>query len=1136
MPIIVKGINGMMKTTAAHAFVLSCVFALQGLVASSGDIANARELFRRLQDIGRSGRTVYAWSTSASNWSPEGWRMFKDATGHEPLLYFVEFRDIGGTWYPRERYERNRVAFAETVKRNWRLRRAVPMVTWHIQNPYVPEKWTHPQYGNNCGMRYVAYGQDATGYHKQVLREILDGTGTTCGYGRIDGRNEKTFANPRAWFEWCLRDVAAFCRTLTDDEGRRIPIVFRPFHEMDGGWFWWGKDYASPADVAGAFRLFADIMREELGRENVLMCYSPDKTWSQLGKIGEDGFLTWYPGNDYADLIGWDDYGIGAGATETDRRANALRTLGKMRAVSEFGLANDKVCGIWESGNRMFGKNDVDRPGFYRTLHELATAPGVAFSVMTTYDGPCTFPNTDAGKREMAEFLAAPETVVDDWNGKSRDAAAFVDPFVGTKFPGNTFPGACRPFGLVQPGPDTTLEGMWKCSGYQFVDGNVYGFSQDHVSGTGCPVGGDLRILPFSGVRDVRWDLSARKDGLTERSEPGYYRVRFAEMGVETEITCTKRVGYYRFSFDQGDAHVLVDTQFGLTHTTNQLHRHVVESTSRVDAANRRISGFNVCRAWNQHEYGYVLSFSRPWKAIRKLPRLQDEQADRYVLDFDLAPGERLEARAALSFVDEAGAVRNLEAEGGLDFERVKADARAEWNRLLSRVDLPGADETEKRMFYTGVYHASVQPNSVTDVDGRYRTGIFLRGENATPHGRVGTVRKGREIYSNFSLWDTFRAVHPFYTLFAPEMVDDFVESMLEQYRVCGFLPVIPYLGQDTLCMIANHSVPVVVDAWLKGFRGFDGDLAYEAVTNSLTVEHNGKIKEDWRMYEKYGYYPYDKVNGENVSRSMECSFNDVCAARLAEARGDGRTAAWFRHRAALWTNNFDSAYGLVRGKNAKGEWREPFDEYFWAAEFKKHDCTEATPWIYTFHVLHDVPTLISLFGGREPFVRKLDLFFTEAVSAVTGKRRKIGEFGMLDQGNEPSHHIPFLYQWAGRGDRTAELVRDIVRRRYNAGPRGLCGNDDCGQMSCWYLFACMGFYPVDPCGGEYVIGAPQMREVRMSLPGGKTLRTVARNLSERNLCVKSVTWNGKPVEGFVVRHADLVQGGDLVFEMTKEK
>lgn len=404
----------MIATICAALF--AAVLNVKNHDVSASEIGNALDLRNRLKDIGRSGRTVYAWSTSAGNWNEKGWNSFRNATGHEPLLYFAEFRDIGGTWYSREQYERNRAGFAETVKRNWRERRAVPMVTWHIQNPYVPEKWNDPNYGGNCGMRYRFGCKGYPAEHHNVLREIVEGKGTTCGFGRMDGRNERTFANPRAWFEWCLKDVAAFCRTLKDDEERQIPIVWRPFHEMDGSWFWWGRGHAEPKDVAAAFRLFADIMRQELGRENVLMCYSPDRTWTGLGKIGERGFLTWYPGNDYADLIGWDDYGIGAGNTESERQANALKTLGRMREITKFAIDNDKVCGIWESGNRMFGPKDVDRPGFYRTLRALATAPGVAFSVMTTYDGPCTFPNSEMGKREMAEFLASPDVVVDDWN------------------------------------------------------------------------------------------------------------------------------------------------------------------------------------------------------------------------------------------------------------------------------------------------------------------------------------------------------------------------------------------------------------------------------------------------------------------------------------------------------------------------------------------------------------------------------------------------------------------------------------------------------------------------------------------------------------------------------------------------
>ena len=373
-----------------------------------------------------------------------------------------------------------------------------------------------------------------------------------------------------------------------------------------------------------------------------------------------------------------------------------------------------------------------------------------------------------------------------------------------------------------------------------------------------------------------------------------------------------------------------------------------------------------------------------------------------------------------------------------------------------------------------------------------------------------------------------------------PERVDGFVDSMLAHYRAMGFLPVIPYFGWESHCMIGNHAVPVIVDAYRKGFRAFDVDLAFEAVTNSLTVAHvdpfgRPKIKEDWALYDRYGYYPFDRIKGESVSRTLECGFDDWCAAEFCRLLGRGDEAR-FRARAAFWKNVFDPSLGLMRGKHSNGTWRTPFDPFRLGHDHNTaNDFTEGNAFQYTWHVLQDPEGLIAAMGGRASFVKRLDALFaqperTEGMGFVGDVTGLIGQYA---HGNEPSHHVAYFYALAGRPDRTAEVVREVCDRFYGVGPGDLCGNDDCGQMSAWYVFAAMGFYPFNPCSGEYVLGAPQFPEVRLALPGGVSFRVVAKNLSRANKYVKSVTLNGRPLAGPRLKHADVVSGGELVFEMT---
>ena len=719
-----------------------------------------------------------------------------------------------------------------------------------------------------------------------------------------------------------------------------------------------------------------------------------------------------------------------------------------------------------------------------------------------------------------------------------------VDTLIGGSYRGHTFPGATCPFSLVQVSPDTGLCDWDHCSGYVWEDPCVYGFSQTHLSGTGCPDLADVRLLPFTDdfvSSDPRtWRLA--KDFRTEKGRPGLYTVALTNAGVNVELTAAPRVGVHRYTYAAGKpVKLLVDLQWV---NAGNMSGAVVAFSNRLDAANAAIVGGRRTHAWLKRSVCWKVVFDRPWTNARLLPKADPkERGERWVLEF--APGAPLVAKAAISTVDEDGAAKNYAAEAeGKSFEEIRDAARAKWRELLGRFEVPGATDAQRTAFYTALYHLFIQPNDIADVDGRYRGG----------DAKVATAKNG-VYYTGLSLWDTFRAAHPFYTIAVPERVDGFVNSMLAHYRALGFLPVIPYFGWESHCMIGNHSVPVIVDAYKKGFRGFDADLAFEAVTNSLTVQHTDpfgrrKIKEDWDLYDRYGYYPCDKIRGESVSRTLECGFDDWCAAEFCQVLGRG-DEAFFRKRAGYWKNVFDKEIGFMRGKDSGGHWRTPYDPFHLGhGGDTVNDFTEGNAFQYTWHVLQDPQGLIEAMGGRAAFLQKLSSLFvqperTEGMGFVGDVTGLIGQYA---HGNEPSHHVAYFYALAGAPRRTADVVREVCDRFYGVKPGDLCGNDDCGQMSAWYVFAAMGFYPFNPCGGDYVLGAPQFPKVVIHLGGSRSCATAdaqervppkqftitARNLSRRNKYVRSATLNGKPLEGPVIRHADIAAGGELVFEMER--
>ena len=691
------------------------------------------------------------------------------------------------------------------------------------------------------------------------------------------------------------------------------------------------------------------------------------------------------------------------------------------------------------------------------------------------------------------------------------DLAQYVDVFTGTAATGHTTPAAACPFGMVQAGPDSGNYNWAYCSGYQFYDQTVVGYSQTHLSGTGCTDMGDVQILPFTGSFSVRPAYRA-VDKSRERGEPGYYTTVQSLDGVKVEITATKHVGYYRFTSLEGRSlKVLFNPASGCRAGCG--HPADRDVTCDVSVPGRICGGY-VRSGWVRNRpMFYTVEFGRPWTKLEKLPRMRGEAQDAYVAEFGPAT---LEVRVALSQTSVDAAVRNLEAEtASRGFDQVRTDARAAWNALFARSTAEG-DETQLKNWYTSLYHLYFQPNDFADVGSEPR-------------------------FTTLSLWDTFRAAQPWYTLAAPEIVVSEIKSMLELYRKFGNLPRMSYGGGYVDCMIGEHSLPVIADAYLKGFRGFDERLALEAMVKTVTEPHKGRAKENWEIYEKYGYLPFDLVKFESCSRTLEQCFDDWCLAKYAEAIGEKEIAARFFKRADSWKNIFDTSIGFARGKDSKGKWLEPFDPFAFGHETTVVGCfTEGNSFQYSWHVLHDLPGLVAAMGGCDRLEKNLDGLFTAPVKDGFMSCDITGLIGQYVHGNEPSHHVIYFYPQIGRPEKAAERIRDVFDRFYFPGPEGLSGNDDCGQMSAWYVFSAMGFYPFNPCSGEYVIGAPQVPRVEVKVKGEgeqwNKFIVSARGLSKENKYVKTVKLNGRPVANWKLRHADVVAGGELEFEMCAAK
>ena len=702
---------------------------------------------------------------------------------------------------------------------------------------------------------------------------------------------------------------------------------------------------------------------------------------------------------------------------------------------------------------------------------------------------------------------------------KNIDYTQYVNPFIGAADNGHTFPGACRPFGMIQTSPVTGAVGWRYCSEYVYEDSIIWGFTQTHLNGTGCMDLGDVLVMPVTGKRQRQWnEYRSGFSKETEKATPGYYSVTLDEPDVTAELTATTHTALHRYTFHKADsASLLIDLQHGPAWRDEQYHSQVsfCETNWENDST---LTGHVINKVWVNQVYYFAMKFNRPVIASSELPMAATEKGKRIIATFDMKPEDQLLMKVALSTTGVEGAKANLTAElNGWDFEGVRQTAKNEWNSYLSRIDVEGTTD-EKTNFYTSFYHALIQPNEISDIDGKYR--------NAKDEIVQAT---GDKFYSTFSTWDTYRAAHPFYTLMVPERVDGFVNSLVDQCETIGYLPIWGLWGGETFTMIANHSVPIIAEAYAKGFRGFDAERAFNAIKQTQTVSH--PLKSNWEHYTKYGYFPTDLTEAESVSSTLESVYDDYAAADMAKRMGKEEEAAYFAKRADYYKNLFDPSTKFMRPKKADGTWKSPFNpSQVGHSESIGGDYTEGNAWQYTWHVQHNVPGLIALFGGEEAFLQKLDSVFT--VKLETTQADVTGLIGQYAHGNEPSHHVAYLYTLAGRPERTQELIRQIFDTQYLPKPNGLCGNDDCGQMSAWYMFSAMGFYPVNPVSGEYVFGAPQFPKFTLHLADGKTFTILAEGLSEEHKYIDSITLNGKPYTKNYITHEDILKGGTLVYKM----
>ena len=719
-----------------------------------------------------------------------------------------------------------------------------------------------------------------------------------------------------------------------------------------------------------------------------------------------------------------------------------------------------------------------------------------------------------------------------------QDYTQFVNPFIGTQtdetgaLSGSTFPGATMPQGMVQLSPDTEQMVTWDpCSGYDYNKHVIYGFTHTHLSGTGCTDLIDVSLMPWSNYVSTEQlkagDFSYGYNHKFESARPGYYQVFLDNCLVNVELTATIRTGIHRYTFSKGQPQTVIldldrGTFRGEAYYSKRRTYDIIQSQIRI-VDDHTIEGYRVVTGWAKLRKVYFRAeFSKPFKQhLLMNGELNVGNSDvvngrtlRAALSFDPADGRELMVKVAISPVDSEGARKNMLAEAqSWNFDEYVQAAHDAWQRELSRIDIEGTDE-QKTIFYTGLYHVLMQPNTMSDVDGRYMTTNF----------EIKQMPKGQVYHSTFSLWDTFRAAHPLYTLIAPDIAAQFVRDMVLHHQTYGYLPIWDLWGQDNYCMIGNHAIPVLADAIMAEIPGIDVEAVYQAMVESSTRSHFNSPFEVW---EKYGYMP-QTLQDESVSITMEQAFDDACVALVAKKLGKTEDYERFHRRSMFYKNLFDPEIGFFRPKDENGNWMEGFDPL----SYEQPCFVEGNAWQYMWFVPQDPQGLIDLLGGNKCFLEKLDENFSLNATSGEVNGNASGFIGQYAHGNEPSHHTVYFYNFAGKPERTQELVEQVRSEFYRATPCGYAGNDDCGQMSAWYIFSALGFYPFHAGSAEYVIGTPLFSKATLHLGNGKDFVITAPNKTAERIHVKSVKLNGKPLKDMKITHQQIMEGGLLEFRM----
>ncbi|UOB18087.1 GH92 family glycosyl hydrolase [Abyssalbus ytuae] len=701
----------------------------------------------------------------------------------------------------------------------------------------------------------------------------------------------------------------------------------------------------------------------------------------------------------------------------------------------------------------------------------------------------------------------------------------FVNPFIGTGGHGHTYPGATAPFGMIQASPDNGTAGWDWCSGYHYSDSVTIGFSHLHLSGTGIGDLADIRIMPINKKTDLS-DSYTTKDKIPykskyshnkETAKPGYYSVFLEDYNIKAEITADTRTAFHRYTYDNGDDQSLI-LDLGYAFNWDK----TIESQINIEDK-FTVSGYRYSTGWarNQKVF-FIIEFSKAINEynlytdntkVKKINSVKGEKVAAQLF-FNEINKNQLEVKVGISSVSIENAKQNISAyKNNFDFDKVKENTNQLWENSLSKIKIETQTDSLKTIFYTALYHSLIAPVIFSDTNGEFRK------ENDSL-----VLAKQYTAYSTLSLWDTFRAEHPLLIFLTPDKVSDMINSMLEYYKDKKVLPVWTLYANETNTMTGYHSVSVIAEAYLKGIKGFDIDKVYEAMKTTMMQDERGL-----KFYKEYGYIPYE-LQDESVTITLEYAYNDWCVAQVAKALGKEEDYKYFLKRSeTAYTQLFDSQTGFMRGKSQTGGWHEPFDPKF-SAHREHAVYTEGNAWQHSWFVPQDVTGLIKLHGGEAPFIQKLEQLFTED-SEITGTDVSPDISGLIGQyahGNEPSHHIAYMFNKANAPWKTQYWVSEILKTQYNTTPNGLSGNEDCGQMSAWYVFSSIGIYPMNPASGEYQIGSPVFEKSTIQLSGNTEFVIEAENVSDKNIYIQSATLNGKELNRSYITHKEIIQGGKL--------